>query len=348
MCQRTNNLFPYILLFFLFATVTTSAQQLEGRKLRITVHSEALAGNLIGDSPDREVSIYLPPDYDQNTEKRYPVLYMLHGYTDRDDKWFGFQEHWINLPSIVDSAIVAGVSREMLIVMPNAYNTFKGSMYSSSVTIGDWETFVTRELVEYVDQHYRTIADKSSRGLAGHSMGGYGTMRLGMKYPDVYSSIYLLSPCCLSTMVNDNAGLIKNVQSVKSKEEIEAQPFMVSATLATAASWAPNPNKAPLYLDLPFSEDGIDEEVKNRLAANAPLNMLDQYVYNLKRLDGIAMDAGTKDFGIYPTTKELHERLEAYNLPHFYESYDGDHLNRIGERIYQKVLPFFSERLKFE
>lgn len=319
-----------------------------GRKIRITVHSAALEGNLIGDTPDREVSIYLPPGYDSSPQKRYPVVYMLHGYTDRDDKWFGFEPHWINLPAIVDSAMLNGQSKEMLIVMPNAYNTFKGSMYSSSVTTGDWERFVVRELVDYIDTHYRTLPNKESRGLAGHSMGGYGTIRLGMKYPEVYSSIYLLSPCCLSTMVNDNAGLIKNVSAVKDKEQIEEQPFMVSATLATAASWAPNPDNPPLYLDLPYSGQGIDESVKYRLAANAPLNMLDQYSYNLKMLNGIGLDAGTKDFGIHPTTKELHERLEVYQIEHFYESYDGDHLNRIGERIYQKVLPFFSEKLKFE
>lgn len=327
--------------------VCSFTQDLRGTKERITVHSKALEGNLIGDSPDREVSIYLPPGYGENSQKRYPVLYFLHGYTDRDDKWFGFEEHWINLPAIIDSAIYTEVSREMIIVMPNAYNTFKGSMYSSSITIGDWETFVTHELVSYIDTHYRTLASRESRGLTGHSMGGYGTIRLGMKYPQVYSSIYLLSPCCMSTMINDNAGLIKNVKAVTAKEQIEEQPFFVAATLATAAAWAPNPMNGPLFLDIPFGEDGIREEIQNKLAANATLNVLDQYIFNLKKLDAIGMDAGEQDFSISGTTRELHERLENYGIDHFYESYQGDHLNRIGERIYEHVLPFFSQRLKF-
>jgi len=347
--KQSKIIFIILVAFLLsFPNQNIEAQELAGSKERFSMHSRALEGNLIGDSPDREVSIYFPPSYNTDQNKRYPVLYMLHGYTDRDDKWFGFQEHWINLPAIVDSAIQAKQSQEMIVVMPNAYNTFKGSMYSSSVTIGDWETFVTQELVQYIDQHYRTLASRESRGLAGHSMGGYGTIRLGMKYPSVYSSIYLLSPCCMDASVNDNAGLIKNVKAVTSKEQIEAQPFFVSATLATAASWAPNPQNAPLYLDLPYTADGIDETIKNKIVANATLNVVDQYIYNLKRLDAIGMDAGAQDFSISGTTKELHERLSANGIDHFYESYQGDHLNHIGERIYQHVLPFFSRHLKFE
>src|SRR5207248_7222146 len=68
---------------------------------------------------------------------------------------------------------------------------------SSSVTIGDWENFIADDLVSYVDSHYRTISNRASRGLGGHSMGGYGTIRIGMKRPDVFSSMYIMSACCL-------------------------------------------------------------------------------------------------------------------------------------------------------
>src|SRR5438270_3198575 len=97
----------------------------------------------------------------------------------------------------MDQALSDGSTREMIVVMPDAYTRFKGSMYSSSVTTGDWEDYISQELVAYVDAHYRTIAAAASRGLAGHSMGGYGAIRVGMKHPEVFSSIYLLSPCCM-------------------------------------------------------------------------------------------------------------------------------------------------------
>ncbi|MCB0686626.1 MAG: hypothetical protein KDC53_08875 [Saprospiraceae bacterium] len=323
------------------------AQDLQGSKQRFVLHSNALEGNLIGDSPDREVSVYLPPSYTKDTTKSYPVLYLLHGYTDSDSKWFGFENHWINFPRLIDSVITAGSCQEMIVVMPNAYNTFKGSFYSSSLTIGDWETFVTEELVTYIDDHYRTLASRDSRGLAGHSMGGYGTIRLGMKFPDIYSSIYLLSPCCMSTNSFDNDGLRKNTQAVTQKEQIADQPFFVSAALALAAAWAPDPDKSPLFLDLPFDDGGSIDDIQNKFAANAILNMVDQYIYNLTRLENIGMDAGMQDYGIHDDTRHLHEILDESGVNHLYESYEGNHVNKIAERITRKMLPFFSENLKF-
>ena len=326
---------------------TLIAQELKGSKEQIILHSKALVGNLIGDSPDRSVHVYLPPSYSNEADRRYPVLYMLHGFTDSDIKWFGGEDHWINLPVIADSAIQNGIAHEMIIVMPNAHNSFKGSMYSCSVTIGDWETFVVKELVSHIDANYRTIADRDSRGLAGHSMGGYGTIRLGMKYPEIFGALYLLSPCCMGTNVFFNEGLIKNVNAVKSKDQLADQPFFVSATLAGAAAWSPNPTKPPLYLDLPFKDGEIDPALGGKYNANAPLFMLDQHIPNIKRINAIALDAGAQDFGISGATKQLHERLEAYGIPHVYESYEGDHVNKIGARIYSEVLPFFSRELKF-
>src|SRR5437867_10427202 len=114
----------------------------------ITVHGASLEGNLAGDSPDRRVSVYLPPSYVTAKSRRYPVVYLLHGFTDTDERWFGRVQHFINVPASADGAIGAGV-REVMIVMPNAYTKFAGSMYSNSVVTGDWERFVTTDVVSY-------------------------------------------------------------------------------------------------------------------------------------------------------------------------------------------------------
>ena len=82
------------------------------------------------------------------------------------------------MPAAADSAIGAG-PHELIIVMPDAYTKFAGSMYSSSVVTGDWESFVAKDLVSYIDSRYRTIASAASRGLAGQSMGGDGVLRIG-------------------------------------------------------------------------------------------------------------------------------------------------------------------------
>ena len=330
---------------FLWVTCALFAQK--GTKERIQVHSKALEGNLIGDPADRDVTVYLPPSYASNPEKRFPVLYMLHGFTDNDSQWFGWESHWINLQEVIEKSLEEGLSKEMIVVMPNAYNRFKGSMYASSATIGDWETFVTQELVNYIDSNYRTLADKKSRGLAGHSMGGYGTLRLGMKYPEVYAAIYALSPCCMDGGASTNPELMKKLESL-TPDQLQETSFFEIAALATSAAFAPNPKNPPLYLDLP-AKDGLPrQDVINKIIANRTLNYVDQYILNLKKLRAIGMDAGLQDRGISEATKALHEVLDSYQIKHFYESYEGDHLNRIAERIQTKALPFFSENLAFQ
>ncbi len=117
-----------LLAAFLIPVLSSNAQT--GSVERIKVHGKFLEGNLEGDSPDRDVTIYLPPSYKSSVNKRYPVIYMLHGFTDNDEKWMGLVKHWINLPAVIDKALAGGESREMIVVMPNAFTRYFGSMYS--------------------------------------------------------------------------------------------------------------------------------------------------------------------------------------------------------------------------
>ncbi|WP_111672094.1 alpha/beta hydrolase-fold protein [Algoriphagus litoralis] len=334
-----------IMLLICLGAFSTFAQK--GTKERIKLHSKALEGNLIGDPADRDVTVYLPPSYASSPEKRYPVLYMLHGFTDTDSQWFGWEKHWINLQDVIEQSLAEGLSQEMIVVMPNAYNRFKGSMYASSATIGDWETFVAKELVSHIDAKYRTLPKKESRGLAGHSMGGYGTLRLGMKYPEVYSSIYALSPCCMDGGASTNPELMKKLETL-TPDQLQGISFFEIAALATSAAFAPNPKNPPLYLDLPAKNGEPQQDVINKIIANRTLNFVDQYILNLKKLKAIGIDAGLQDQGISAATKNLHEVLDSYQINHFYESYEGDHLNRIAERIQTKALPFFTKNLVFQ
>lgn len=344
--MRALLLLSTMLLFF----GRTYTQEQAGTKERIKVYSAALEGNLAGDNPERDVSVYLPPSYQVDTEKRYPVLYMLHGFTDSDGKWFGWEEgHWINLYDILNEAITEGGSQEMIVVMPNAYNRFQGSMYSSSVTVGDWETFIATELVDYIDTHYRTIPKPESRGLSGHSMGGYGTIRLAMKNPGVWSSIYLLSPCCMDDFqLTPGAAFMEKLENMTTDEELAKTNFFEIGTIASSAAWSPNPNNPPFYLDLPFADGEMRPDIAAKVSSNKILNIVDQYIFNLRRLNAIGMDAGNMDFTISGATKRLHDILTSYEVEHQFEIYSGDHVNRIGERIKTKVLPFFSEQLSFD
>jgi S-formylglutathione hydrolase len=324
----------------------------KGTVERIKVHGKALEGNLEGDSPDRDVSIYLPPGYATARNRRYPVVYLLHGYTNSDEGWFGpglksgFLSAKTSLPAVADKAIADG-AREMILVMPNAYTVYQGSMFSNSPTTGDWEAYIAQDLVAYMDSHYRTIANRASRGLAGHSMGGYGTIRIAMKYPDVFSSIYILSACCLTANLNPQGAAFAQAEAVKSQAEAEKLPRGPITMLAEAAAWSPNPKNPPFFFDLPVKDGKVQPAVAARWVANAPLAMLDQYVPNLRKLHAIAIDVGDKD-NLSSSNKELSSVLSQFDLANTFEIYDGDHTNHIAARVETKVLPFFSEKLAFE
>jgi enterochelin esterase-like enzyme len=309
----------------------------------IKVHGQALEGNLEGDSPDRDVTVYLPPSYATERARRYPVVYLLHGYGGTDANWTGRQ---VNLPEIADKLFAARSVREMIVVMPNAFSLHKGSMYSNSVTTGDWESYVARDLVVYVDGHYRTIPERMSRGLAGASMGGYGAIRIAMKRPDVFSSLYILSACCLTAQLNPRLEAMAAAEAIRSREQAEKADRGPAVTLASAAAWSPNPANPPLFLDLPVKDGKVRPEIVAKWAANAPLAMIDQYIPNLKTYRAIGMDIGTKD-GLLGANKELELAMTRFGVVHTYEEYDGDHTNRRAERVETKVLPFFSNALAF-
>src|SRR6185312_15709968 len=205
-----------------------------GSMEKIKVHGKSLEGNLEGDSADRDVLIYLPPGYKKEPNRRYPVVYFLHGYG------IGAQRYWdtMKVAEAADKQMSSGGAREIILVHPDAFTIYNGSMYSSSPTTGDWETFIAHDLVAYVDSHYRTIPNRMSRGLSGHSMGGYGTMRIGMKHPEVFSSIYALSACCLT--LNErlfDAGTASSpAEAISSFEEFEKADFGTKAQFASAAA----------------------------------------------------------------------------------------------------------------
>jgi enterochelin esterase-like enzyme len=159
----------------------------------IKVHGAALEGNLEGDDADREVIVFLPPSYSTEKNRRYPVVYALHGYSIGAQQWTGE----IHVPQTIEGGFAQG-AQDMIVVLPDSKTVHNGSMYSSSATTGDFERFIAHDVVAYIDAHYRTIPKRTSRGLVGHSMGGYGASRIGMKHSDVFGSLYIMSPCCMS------------------------------------------------------------------------------------------------------------------------------------------------------
>ena len=102
-------------LSILLAIISVMAHGQQGTKERIKVYSFALEGNLVNDPAERDVTVYLPPSYPDEPNRYYPVVYMLHGFTDNDSQWFGWEEHWINLHQVIDAALEDGQTKEMII-----------------------------------------------------------------------------------------------------------------------------------------------------------------------------------------------------------------------------------------
>jgi len=322
-----------------------AAPAAKGTIERIVVHGKSLEGNLESDSPDRDVTVYLPPGYASDQSRRFPVVYLLHGYGGREDT---FTSRLANLQESGDRLAAAQGFSSAIVVTPSAYTLHKGSMYSSSPTTGDWEKFIAEDLVAYMDKNYRTLPSRLSRGLAGHSMGGYGALKIGMKRPDVFGSLYIMSACCLAANRNPQPEAIKAAEAIRTREQAEeaarAPGFGPSVLLASAAAWSPNPKNPPLFLDLPVKDGKVRPEIVEKWAANAPLEMLDKHVANLHRYYAIAIEIGTKD-SLLAQNQQLHAALQKRRIPHYYEEYDGDHTNKVRERIERNVLPFFSRNL---
>jgi enterochelin esterase-like enzyme len=309
----------------------------------IKVHGAALEGNLEGDAVDRDVIVFLPPSYATAKHRRYPVVYALHGYSIGAEQW----THEIHVPQAIEGAFAQG-SKEMIVVLPDSKTVHNGSMYSSSVTTGDFERFISRDLVAYIDAHYRTIPERRSRGLVGHSMGGYGATRVGMKHSDVFGSLYIMSPCCLSPMGNrpPNAELEKQLEAVKTPEDSAKLAFFARAMLASAAAWAPDPKNPPLFLDLPVKDGAAQPDIVAKFTANAPLAFIDQYIDNLREYHAISIDVGDQD-GLRFDTIKLHEVLDEYGIANGFEIYHGTHVSAVADRFQNHVLPFFSQNLTF-
>jgi enterochelin esterase-like enzyme len=182
-----------LILILSLSLITLSAQ--DTRKGKVIVErflAPSLQGNHAGEDPMRRVTIYLPPGY-KESKQRYPTIYYLHGFLVDDS----LMMYWNQINELMDSAILSGRLRPIILVLPNSDNNFGGSFYTNSSLTGNWADYIGKDVVDFIDKKYRTIPNRNSRGLTGHSMGCNGALKLDMLYPDVFGAVYALSPAVL-------------------------------------------------------------------------------------------------------------------------------------------------------
>lgn len=326
----------------------------KGQVVTNYITSEALI-NPGGENPTRRVSVYLPPDY-ETTSNRYPVIYFLHGFSWSDSLQFA-NDH---LDKLLDKAIFNGKIRPVIVVVPDHYTLYRGSFYTNSELTGNWADFTAKELVKFIDGKYRTLSDAESRGITGHSMGGYGSIKIGMMFPEVFSCVYALSPGLLGFYkeFGPYGDGYRIAQSTPTREELlQGHRFFGNVVVALGQAFSPNLNKPPFFADLPFSYVDnhliIDYKVLEQWNRHSPIEMVDSYLENLKKLNAIKFDWGrNEEFDHIPLTCNIFsQKLENLGIIHFAEEYIGTHGNKVytdDGRVITDMLPFFNEYLKFE
>ena len=328
----------------------------------IKIDAPSLANNLVGEPAERTIYVYLPPSYGA-MEKHYTVVYYLPGYGDSSVTGF-------RLPEDMDSLIESEQVNEMILVVASGNSRTGGSFYVNSPVTGNWEDYIVKDVVGYVDSHFRTLPQAQSRGITGHSMGGFGALNIAMHHPEVFSAVYSMSPGLF-----DENGLAESFMFAQERlirdfvdyeTELaslpleEAQKRMFDApeefSLAYGYAFAPNPDRHPPYFDYPYTQvDGKlvrDDEIWKKWESGfgGIAEEAMQYKDNLLKLKAIVVDYGIHDENPWiPKGADYYgKQLTAAGIPVKVESYNGNHFNQIGERIREHMLPFFSTLLVFE
>jgi len=307
------------------------------------ITSPALAGNLIGDSNIRRFAIYLPPSYN-TSDKHYPVFYDLgagNGHIGNEVTL---------LPNTIDLMIQNRDIREMIVVFPDISNRFGGSKCLSSPTIGDYETYITTDLVNHIDANYRTIADRESRGILGASGTGFGAMHLALKFPEVFSTVVVQE-----SYYDADSDWYKDLArgtafaNPKNWAEFQGVFWLTQDLLSISAGVSPNPDKPPLFLDKPFElvdnkPQIVPEAWQQHVDADVVHGDLSRYLEQPVRLNGIMFMHGRND-DLIPVSQAqaLDKAMTDLGVAHVYEELGGGHGTTAGR--YREIIQFFSEHL---
>jgi S-formylglutathione hydrolase FrmB len=253
-------------------------------------------------SKDMAYSIYLPADY-ETSNRRYPVLYLLHGHTDDETGWTQFGEAHL----IADRAVQSGEAAPMIIVMPDGGVTWFINSYDGKVK---YEDYFIKELIPHIDATYRTRPTKQYRGISGLSMGGYGTLIMATKHPHLFSSAAPLSAGVFvdEEIVNSDDDRWKNVLGdIYGKKELTGKSKLTD-----------HYNKNSV---LKIVETGNAEDLKK----------VKFYI-----------DCGDEDF-LIKGNMALHGAMIDKNIPHEFRVRDGEHNWTYWRTALPEVLKFVSE-----
>lgn len=301
--------------------------------------SQVLKGNPLGDPHVREIPVYLPPGYDRDAGRRYPVVYWLHGFTGIGLSAVARALWTPSLPELMDRVIAQGAPPAIL-VMPDGSTKYGGSQYLNSPATGRYEDHVVRELVPSIDRTYRTKASREHRGVVGKSSGGYGAVVLAMRNPDVFGAVASHSgdmyfEACYKpffwkglNVINKHRDLpafLLAFEAMPKKDRHATEALMEIVAMAQAYSANPD-GSYDLPVDLHTGE--LREAVWARWLEWDPVYMAERHAEALRRMTLIYIECGAKDeWNLHYGARLFHRRLEGLGIPHEHVEFDDDHNN---------------------
>ncbi len=324
--------------------------------VKILAHeSEILKNNPLGDKFVRDLYVYLPPNYDES-DKKFPVVYCLSGFTGRGKMLLNDNAFAPNLAERMDKLIAAETIKPMIVVMPDCFTYYGGSQYLNSTATGNYEDYLTTEIVPFVDENFRTINDKNSRAVMGKSSGGYGALILAMRHADLFALACSISGdayfehCYLPDFPKAFRAIKTNPKQFVEKFYDEfakkgKDDFSGLNIIGMSACYSSN----GADFDLPFdSETGeIRADIWEKWLAHDPVRLVEKSVENLKSLKLLFLDAGARDeFALDLGARILSKKLKEFDVPHIHEEFDDGHFN-ISYR-YNRSLKLISQNIADE
>ena len=278
---------------------------------------------------DMYYEIVLPPSYESNPDSTYPSIYFLHGFG-LDYSWYG------SVVSVFEDMMASGEIRESILIKPDGFVIpYLGSMYTNSDYNGQFEDYIVQDLISHIDGSYNTIDNSSYRAIMGHSMGGYGAVKLSVKFPELFQVAASHSgPIAIENVIPDLLPVLLAETGI-----LGYQPWNGTVSLfmySASAAFSPDVDDWPYYVDLPVDYYGnVIDEVWDLWLGHDALTLAQENLANIQSIR-FYMDCGDQDdYLFYNHSTSFSEFLDEVNINHVYETYPGDHFTEVlnGDRF---------------
>jgi putative esterase len=333
--------------------------ELRGRFDEETLQSRALEGNPLGDPSERPIWVYLPPGYEDEPDRRYPSVYQIQGLTGQLDMWRNRSPFRRNFPELADDLFARGDVPPCIVVWVDCWTSLGGSQFLDSPGTGNYLTYLCDEIVPWVDERYRTVADREHRGIQGKSSGGYGAMVVPMLRPELWGGLAthagdaLFEMCYLpefpktARSLRDEYGgsfdaFWKDFRSRPAFAK-DSDGYLLNSWCMAACYSTDDDGTVRLPFDTATGK--LIPDVWERWLEKDPVRMVPGAAESLRSMRAIYIDAGKKDEWFLDLGAEaFRSELEAIGVTDiFFELFDATHMGI--EYRYPIGLRYLAERL---